>query len=137
MWKLIWPKFYPLDFIQFEIFIDFPWIMSDDSINMNYLRCSSGEKKLKNFWKLTFWNTTWAKTGSAWANQIHNTSMRKYQKEIICFQDRFIPLKYHKFWMSYEWFSSLCDILLPKKGQIKQLYSLANFYWKFIFSAFS
>ena len=34
-------------------------------------------------------------------------------KEIISFQEVFILWKY-KFWLSYEWFSGLKDILLPK-----------------------
>ena len=35
-------------------------------------------------------------------------------KRIISFQELFISSKYHKFWLSYGWFSVLYEILLPK-----------------------
>ena len=38
----------------------------------------------------------------------------KYQNEIISSQELFISSKYRKFWLSYEWFFDLCNILLPK-----------------------
>ena len=38
----------------------------------------------------------------------------RWQKVIISFQELFILSEYHKFWLSYEWFSVLYDVLLPK-----------------------
>ena len=40
----------------------------------------------------------------------------KWYKGIISFQILFILSKYHKFWLSYEWFSCLNDQFLPRKG---------------------
>lgn len=33
--------------------------------------------------------------------------------QTISFQERFTLSKYHKVWLGYEWFSVLCNTLLP------------------------
>ena len=43
-------------------------------------------------------------------NQVHNIFAE------ITKQDHFISSKYHKFWLSYAWFSTSGDVLLPKRA---------------------
>ena len=51
--------------------------------------------------------------GSNKAPFFFGNNKRRY---IISFQ-KLISSKYLKFWLSYEWFSDLCNILLPKQNQ--------------------
>ena len=57
---------------------------------------------------MLFWDHTWAKTGPAWATpkiKLNFFCGNNMWKEIISFQELFILSKYHKVWLSYEWFS--------------------------------
>ena len=46
---------------------------------------------------------------------LQNRSNNKVTKQIISFPKLFILSKYHMVWLSYEWFSILCDVFLLKR----------------------
>ena len=69
---------------------------------------------MTNFLKIALLGSYLGKTGPVWATpKIKLNFFVEITKEIMNFQELFILSKYHKFWLSYEWFSVLCDILLP------------------------
>ena len=124
-WNLV--KFYPLVPPTLDFFSDFYWDMLGHWINIYNLfyHIVVLKKKLLKIVLLGHY------LGKNWASMSHTQNEAKFffwkqQKKIISFQELFALSKYHTFWLRYEWFSDLCDILLPKPASsgLKQVFSI-------------
>ena len=117
---LSFAKFYPLDPPTLDFFADSHWDMSGNLINIYNLRYKIVvlKKNHQSFHKLLFQDPIWAKTKGQQRPCPKSSSV--FFVEItrgdhkLSNQKLFISLKYHKFWLSYGWYSVLYDILLPK-----------------------
>ena len=128
-WNLI--KFYALVPPTLDFFADFYWdILGNWHDMLSY--CSSEEKGRKIALLGCYLGKNWASMGHAQNETL--IFFRKWQKEIISFQELFILSEY-KFWLSYEWFSDLCDILLLKLATsgLEQS-SIPSFIYKWYYS---
>ena len=101
-------------------FADFWWDMLGHWINIDNLCYHIVVLKKKNLAKLLKIALLGPYLGKNWASMGHTQNEAiyiywKWQKEIISFQELFISSRY-KFWLSYEWFSDLYNILLPKSA---------------------
>ena len=107
-------KFYPLDPPTLDFFADFHWDMSGNLINIYNLCYNTVVLKLLN---CSFRTLFGQKLGQQRpCPKSSSIFFSGDNKRIISFQELFISSKYHKFWLSYEWFSVLYDILLPKQA---------------------
>ena len=110
-------KFYLLDPSTMDFFIDFHWDMSENLINIYNLRYNTVvlKKVAKTFTNCSFRTLFGQKTRPAEAMpKIKFNFFLEITKGDYKLSRTFYFIKNHNFWLSYEWFYVLYDILLPK-----------------------
>ena len=111
---LILVKFYPLDPLNLDFFADFHWDMSGNLINI-YNLCYNTvvlKKIAKTFTDCSF-RTLFGQKLSQQRPCPKSSSIFFFWRYHKLFRTFYLS-KYHKFWLSYEWFYALYDILLLK-----------------------
>ena len=114
----IWSKFYPLhlptlDFLLIDICQENE-LISKTYVIMLWFREKFG-KTLKHYSFRTLFRQKQGKHARVMPRIKFNFFPGNYKRRSR-FHELFILAKYHKFWLSYEWFSVLGDILLPKRS---------------------